>query len=131
MPFCRILSGGGSRKISENTGIFCFTFLRLHDILNKQRHALRPVSQFRDTARFDAGLLPARYLDSGNILKGGNTTMMRKEEKTAIIEQYATHAGDTGSPEVQIAVLTARINTLTEHLREHKQETRQVTAPAP
>ena len=41
--------------------------------------------------------------------------MMRKEEKTAIIEQYATHAGDTGSPEVQIAVLTARINTLTEH----------------
>ena len=37
--------------------------------------------------------------------------MMRKEEKTAIIEQYATHAGDTGSPEVQIAVLTARINT--------------------
>ena len=52
--------------------------------------------------------------------------MMRKEEKTAIIEQYATHAGDTGSPEVQIAVLTARINTLTEHLREHKQ----VTIPA-
>ena len=48
--------------------------------------------------------------------------MMRKEEKTAIIEQYATHAGDTGSPEVQIAVLTARINTLTEHLREHKQD---------
>ena len=38
--------------------------------------------------------------------------MMRKEEKTAIIEQYATHPGDTGSPEVQIAVLTARINTL-------------------
>ena len=48
--------------------------------------------------------------------------MMRKEEKTAIIEQYATHVGDTGSPEVQIAVLTARINTLTEHLREHKQD---------
>ena len=48
--------------------------------------------------------------------------MMRKEEKTAIIEQYATHDGDTGSPEVQIAVLTARINTLTEHLREHKQD---------
>ena len=48
--------------------------------------------------------------------------MMRKEEKTAISEQYATHAGDTGSPEVQIAVLTARINTLTEHLREHKQD---------
>ena len=48
--------------------------------------------------------------------------MMRKEEKTAIIEQYASHAGDTGSPEGQIAVLTALINTLTEHLREHKQD---------
>ena len=48
--------------------------------------------------------------------------MMRKEEKTSVIEQYATHPGDTGSPEVQIAVLTARINTLTEHLRVHKQD---------
>ena len=48
--------------------------------------------------------------------------MMRKEEKTAIIEQYATHPGDTGSPEVQIAVLTHRINDLNEHLREHKQD---------
>ena len=48
--------------------------------------------------------------------------MMRKEEKTAIIEQFATHPGDTGSPEVQIAVLTSRINDLTEHLRVHKQD---------
>ena len=48
--------------------------------------------------------------------------MMRKEEKTAIIEQYATHPGDTGSPEVQIAVLTSRINELTEHLRVHKHD---------
>ena len=48
--------------------------------------------------------------------------MMRKEEKTAIIEQYATHEGDTGSPEVQIALLTERINHLNEHLKEHKQD---------
>ena len=48
--------------------------------------------------------------------------MMRKEEKTAIIEQYATHAGDTGSPEVQIAVLTKRISDLTEHLRTHQKD---------
>ena len=48
--------------------------------------------------------------------------MMRKEEKTAIIEQYATHPGDTGSPEVQIAVLTSRINELTEHLKTHKKD---------
>ncbi len=43
--------------------------------------------------------------------------MLLKEEKKQIIETYATHEGDTGSPEVQIAVLTARINQLTEHLK--------------
>ena len=48
--------------------------------------------------------------------------MMLKDQKTAIIEANRTHESDTGSPEVQIAVLTARINTLTEHLREHKQD---------
>ena len=48
--------------------------------------------------------------------------MITKETKTAVIEANKTHENDTGSPEVQIAVLTARINTLTEHLREHKQD---------
>ncbi len=48
--------------------------------------------------------------------------MIRKEDKTAIILANATHEGDTGSPEVQIAILTARINELTEHLREHKHD---------
>ena len=48
--------------------------------------------------------------------------MIQKEKKTAIINEYATHEGDTGSPEVQIAILTARINELTEHLREHKHD---------
>jgi small subunit ribosomal protein S15 len=42
--------------------------------------------------------------------------------KTAIINEYATHPGDTGSPEVQIAVLTQRIKDLTEHLKEHKHD---------
>ena len=42
---------------------------------------------------------------------------MLKDEKQAIIEQYATHEGDTGSPEVQIAILTSRIANLTEHLK--------------
>ena len=41
---------------------------------------------------------------------------MEKEVKTNIIEQYATHEGDTGSVEVQVALLTARINHLNEHL---------------
>ncbi len=47
---------------------------------------------------------------------------MQKEEKTEIIKKYAIHEGDTGSPEVQIAVLTQRINTLTEHLKVHKKD---------
>ena len=42
--------------------------------------------------------------------------------KQAIMAEYATHEGDTGSPEVQIAVLTQRIKDLTEHLKEHKHD---------
>ncbi|MBP5604124.1 MAG: 30S ribosomal protein S15 [Ruminiclostridium sp.] len=48
--------------------------------------------------------------------------MMLKEEKTAIIEANRVNENDTGSPEVQIAILTKRINDLTEHLKEHKQD---------
>ena len=48
--------------------------------------------------------------------------MIRKDEKTAVIEANRTHATDTGSPEVQIAILTARINELTDHLRVHKHD---------
>ena len=47
---------------------------------------------------------------------------MLKTEKTEIITKYARHEGDTGSPEVQIAVLTKRINDLTEHLKVHKKD---------
>ena len=47
---------------------------------------------------------------------------MTAAEKTAIMQEYATHEGDTGSPEVQIAVLTKRINDLTEHLKVHKKD---------
>ena len=43
--------------------------------------------------------------------------MISKEKKTAIIKEYARTEGDTGSPEVQVAVLTARIQELTEHLK--------------
>ena len=48
--------------------------------------------------------------------------MILKETKTAAIEKSRLHETDTGSPEVQIAILTARINELTEHLRVHKQD---------
>jgi small subunit ribosomal protein S15 len=42
--------------------------------------------------------------------------------KNEIIKEYATHDGDTGSPEVQVAMLTKRIQDLTEHLKEHKHD---------
>ena len=48
--------------------------------------------------------------------------MITKEEKTKIIEEYRINETDTGSPEVQIAILTYRINTLTEHLKTNKQD---------
>ena len=47
---------------------------------------------------------------------------MLKEEKDAIIKEYATHEGDAGSPEVQVAILTKRINDLTEHLKDHMKD---------
>ena len=48
--------------------------------------------------------------------------MISKEKKTAIINEYATCPGDTGSPEVQVAVLTARIEELTEHLKTNQKD---------
>lgn len=48
--------------------------------------------------------------------------MLLKEEKTAVIEANRTHENDTGSPEVQISILTKRINDLTEHLKTHKKD---------
>ena len=47
---------------------------------------------------------------------------LKKEEKTKVIKEYARDEKDTGSPEVQIAVLTAEINALTEHLKNNKQD---------
>jgi small subunit ribosomal protein S15 len=48
--------------------------------------------------------------------------MLAKQEKEKIISDFETHAGDTGSPEVQIAILTKRINDLTEHLKIHRKD---------
>lgn len=48
--------------------------------------------------------------------------MLRKEEKTAVIEANRLHEQDTGSPEVQIAILTQRINELTEHIKVHQKD---------
>ena len=48
--------------------------------------------------------------------------MLRIEEKTSVIENNRLHETDTGSPEVQIAILTKRINDLTEHLKSHQKD---------
>jgi len=48
--------------------------------------------------------------------------MIKKEEKAQILKDYALAEGDTGSPEVQIALLTANINNMTVHMKEHKKD---------
>jgi len=60
--------------------------------------------------------LPSPCSDAGVILKEV------KKEKQAVIDANRTHETDTGSPEVQIAILTKRINDLTEHLKTHKND---------
>ena len=50
------------------------------------------------------------------------TVTLTKEQKQGIIEKFKTHEGDSGSPEVQIALLTRRITELTEHLKTHKKD---------
>ena len=47
---------------------------------------------------------------------------MTAERKVALVKEYATKANDTGSPEVQVAILTERINGLTEHFKAHKKD---------
>ena len=47
---------------------------------------------------------------------------LAKDAKSAIVDEFATHEGDTGSPEAQVALLTKRIADLTEHLKQHKHD---------
>ena len=65
---------------------------------------------------------PTLYLASGEYFRKVEITMIQKEKKTQVILENAMHEGDTGSPEVQVAILTARINELTDHLRTHKHD---------
>ena len=64
---------------------------------------------------------PATWL-LGKKFRKVEHTMISKEKKAQIMAENATHEGDTGSPEVQVAILTARINELTDHLRVHKHD---------
>lgn len=58
----------------------------------------------------------------GKNFNAGGNDMLDKQAKQEIMEKFAVHEGDTGSPEVQIALLTARISYLTEHLKQHKKD---------
>ena len=66
---------------------------------------------------------PTPYSVFGNkILRKVKTKMISKETKTALIEQYKINEQDTGSPEVQVAILTTRINELTEHMKKNPKD---------
>lgn len=58
----------------------------------------------------------------GLLFKGGDIMVLDNNKKMQIIDQHKLHETDTGSPEVQIAILTERINYLTGHLKEHKKD---------
>lgn len=62
------------------------------------------------------------YIAYGENYEMEETNMITKEKKLEIIEKFKTHPTDTGSPEVQIALLTFRINDLNEHLKAHKKD---------
>ena len=79
-----------------------------------------PFARLREKAVFQYTTHP--YLAIGKYLVKVEKTMILKEKKTQVILENATHEGDTGSPEVQVAILTARINELTDHLRTHKHD---------
>lgn len=58
---------------------------------------------------------------SGSLVEG-RPTVLTKDRKTEVITTYKTHEGDTGSPEVQVAILSERITYLTEHFKTHKKD---------
>src|SRR5262249_13083077 len=58
----------------------------------------------------------------GKLADSGDGKMIAKERKAELISQFRRNQTDSGSPEVQIALLTARINELTEHMRTHKKD---------
>ena len=65
---------------------------------------------------------PTIILANGDHICKGGAHLLTPELKQSLIEKYRTHEADTGSPEVQIAILTERINYLTDHLKEHKKD---------
>ena len=95
--------------------------------LRRFRMTMRLVSGQR---RGNPGIFSARYSAIGITRpriaaakeRNERTHMITKEQKSVVIESNRTHETDTGSPEVQIAILTTRIKQLTEHLKVHKKD---------
>ena len=70
------------------------------------------------TAAWFSGMTPLRVW----AVRGGTRVAFSKDRKTQVIGTYKTHDGDTGSPEVQVALLSERINYLTEHFKTHAKD---------
>jgi small subunit ribosomal protein S15 len=82
-------------------------------------------ASFGSSHRFNGqGWTTSRLLaaSQSSLSKKGNTMSITAERKAALIKEYATVEGDTGSPEVQVAILTERITNLTEHFKGHKKD---------
>jgi small subunit ribosomal protein S15 len=76
----------------------------------------------RGRVDLDRRLAEGRGCLAGHLVTGVLTMAMTAQEKSQIITDYKTHEKDTGSPEVQIAIMTKRITELTEHLKTHKKD---------
>ena len=81
--------------------------------------SMRPRSQLWGHAAYAVSFPPTAWSQGIEFSERGIINMITKEVKTAVINDNATHEGDTGSPEVQIAILSQRIRELTEHLKKH------------
>ena len=88
-------------------------------ILTRKRHCAK-INRYENAG--------TQFLDTptGHLVRGknrtGGFTMISKEKKAEIVAKYGRKPGDTGSPEVQIAILTARITELTEHLKKNQKD---------
>lgn len=80
------------------------------------------LSQYEFSRYSDVGHSDPVLVFGDELIFKEDKEMISKEKKTAIMNEYARTPGDTGSPEVQVAVLTARIQELTEHLKENPKD---------
>ena len=69
-----------------------------------------------------AVIVSLTYQDDWKISRSASSSVLAREQKKTVIDTYRTHATDTGSPEVQIAILSERIGQLTDHFKTHKKD---------